>query len=218
MGNDKTKIPHIQKIYSLVKTLPAFTMEDLSPIEQDKTYLKILLSRYAQKGKLIRLKKGMYTTQAYIDTVEKTQRIDTYKTFLANLLYEPSYLSLEYMLFNYHLLTDMPIQFTSMSTRKTTIFQNPLGQYRYHSITDALFVGFTKHVSGGFTIQQATKAKALFDFLYLRQHLLFDTNAIDELRLNTDLLTVEDKKEFWDWITQSESQRLRAVGTYIIEQ
>lgn len=218
MRNNTSIPPRIQQIYSLVKTLPAFTLEDLSPIEQDKTYLKILLSRYAQKGKLIRLKRGMYTTQTYIDTVEKTQRIELYKTVLANLLYEPSYLSLEYMLFDYQLLTDMPIQFTSMSTRKTALFQNPLGQYRYHSITDALFGGFTQHVSGGFTIQRATKAKALFDFLYLRQHVLFDTNAIDELRLHTDLLTEEDKKEFWNWITQSESQGLRTIGTYIIEQ
>lgn len=40
-------------MYALVTTLSAFTLKNLSPVEQDKAYLKILLSQYAQKGKLL---------------------------------------------------------------------------------------------------------------------------------------------------------------------
>ncbi|MBI2410572.1 MAG: hypothetical protein HYV32_01575 [Candidatus Kerfeldbacteria bacterium] len=207
----------IHTIYEVVKNLPAFTLADISPIEQDTTYLKILLGRYAKKGKLVRLKRGLYVAPEYIDRLEKTQRFNGYKSFLANLLYEPSYLSLEYMLFEYHLLTEMPVHYTSISTRKTQTFQNAFGQFNYHSIKSGLFHGFTKKMIGGFSVQQATKAKALFDFLYLRQHLLFDATAIDALRINTDQLTQKDKKEFRSFIKQAQSKHLQDIGKYMIE-
>jgi len=216
MRNEKTS--HIHSIYTLVQTLPVFTLQDISPIEQDKTYLKILFSRYAKKGKLIRLKKGLYATRVYIDMLEKTQRLDAYKTFIANLLYEPSYLSLEYVLFEHHLLTELPVQFTSISTRKTNSFQNMFGRFTYHSVKDELFCGFTKKMVGGFSVLQATKAKALFDFIYLRKHFLFEKGAIDALRLNIDLLTQQDKKEFLGFIKIAGSQRLQDIGNYMIKK
>lgn len=213
MRNEKS---HIEAIYSLVKTLPAFSLEDISPIEHDKIYLKIMFGRYAKKGKLIRLKKGLYTTRAYLDNIEKTQRLEAYKKFLANWLYEPSYLSLEYVLFEYHLLTELPVQFTSISLRKTNSLDNALGRFRYHSIRKNLFTGFSKKTINGFTILQATKAKALFDFLYLRQTVLFDKSAVAALRLNIDLLTKIDKKEFFRWIERGQSRRLHDIAQTLI--
>lgn len=215
MRNDKN--PRIQTIYALVKTLPAFALGDLAPIEQDKTYLKILFGRYVKNGKLIRLKRNLYTTKTYLDTLEKTQRLSAYKTFLANLLYEPSYLSLEYILSEYHLLTEVPVQFTSISTRKTNNVHNVFGKFIYHSIKDTLFSGFTKKMIAGFPVLQATPAKALFDFLYLRQQLLFENSAIDELRINTDQLTKQDKTEFWHYIKKTKSHRLHDIGKHIIK-
>lgn len=215
MRNDK--LVRIHRIYNLIKALPVFTIQDLSSIEQNKTYLKILLGRYVKTGKLIRLKRGLYTTRAYVDGMEKTQRLEAYKMILANLLYEPSYVSLEYMLFEYNLLTELPVQFTSISLRKTKRLQNVFGQFVYHSIKDELFYGFTKKMIGGFSVWQATKAKALFDFIYLRQHVLFAKGAITALRINTDLLTQQDKKEFVSFIKHSNSQRLHSISTHLIK-
>ncbi|MCM8777831.1 MAG: hypothetical protein NC905_06185, partial [Candidatus Omnitrophica bacterium] len=54
-------------IMNSVKTLPFFCIDDIVPIEKNKTYLAILLSRYVKSKKIIKLKKGVYTTKEYID-------------------------------------------------------------------------------------------------------------------------------------------------------
>jgi hypothetical protein len=47
-NNDGSKI---RKIISLAEKLPYFSFADLIPIETNKTYLKILFSRYEKKEK-----------------------------------------------------------------------------------------------------------------------------------------------------------------------
>jgi predicted transcriptional regulator of viral defense system len=61
----------IGRIISLAEKLPYFCYADLTPIENNKTYLKILFSRYEKNGKLVRLKKGFYTTKEYVDQSQK---------------------------------------------------------------------------------------------------------------------------------------------------
>ena len=52
-----TNIPKINKIISLAERLPYFNFSDIVPVEKNKTYLKVLFSRYEKKEKLFRLKK-----------------------------------------------------------------------------------------------------------------------------------------------------------------
>lgn len=69
MRNNKE--PKIRAIIAKVKLLPYFSLDDISPMEKDKTYLKILCSRYAKTGKLLRLKKGLYASSEYIEQLER---------------------------------------------------------------------------------------------------------------------------------------------------
>jgi predicted transcriptional regulator of viral defense system len=74
-NNDSSKI---RKIISLVEKLPYFSFADLIPIETNKTYLKILFSRYEKKERLVRLKKGFYTTKEYVDQSQKSNIFSSY--------------------------------------------------------------------------------------------------------------------------------------------
>ena len=69
---------------------------------------------------------------------------------------------------------------------KTARFSNRFGRFFYHKIKDPLFCGFDIGKDGNFTILEATKVKALFDFLYIRKTFLVDEKAIEELRLNIE--------------------------------
>ncbi len=193
MGNSSN--PRIKRIISLTEGLPLFSLDDLAPIEQDKNYLKTLLRRYEARGKLVRLKKGIYTTQSYLDGLEKTGRLSAYLEFLAGRLYPTSYLSLEYVLYEHGLLTEVPVNYTLVSNRKTAHFANPLGKFFYHQIRKELFKGFDTIRKFDFIIFKATAAKALFDFLYLRRNRLDSREEIGELRLNLDQLKKGDLKE-----------------------
>lgn len=126
------------KSFVLIKNFPYFTFNNLLNIEDDKHYLKIFLYRYFKSGKLIRLKKGLYITKDYVEKLEKSDKISSYTEFIANIQYEPSYISLEYLLYENNLLTEIPLNFTLITTKKYS-FSNYSGTFIYHKIKKSSF-------------------------------------------------------------------------------
>lgn len=203
--------PKIKKIISLAEKLPYFYLDDLATIENNKTYLKILFSRYQKTGKLIRLKKGLYTTKKYLDEIQKSNNFSSYLEFLANILYPPCYLSLDYILYQHNLLTELPANYTLIAKRKTNQFSNSFGNFFYHKIKDKLFCGFEITKDADFIILKATKAKALFDYLYLKKNFLVDEKAIKELRLNLEHFNKNDLKEFKKYLAVEKSKKMKEI-------
>ena len=200
-----------KKILSLTAALPFFRLDDLTPLGEDKPYMKIILSRLTKKGEMIRLKKSMYVAKSYIDTAEKRGLFSGYVEWLANTLYPSSYLSLDYVLYEYNLLTEVPKNITSCSRSKTARFSNTFGNYFYHQVQERLFLGFNILKRGNFTILKATRAKALFDFLYLRKNLLANRESIEAWRLNLDHLTSEDWRELEEYIEKEGSGKMKLI-------
>lgn len=213
MGNEKNS--KISRIMTLVKKLPYFSLEDFAGIEKDRHYLKILFSRYEKSGKIIRLKKGVYTTKEYVDEIEKRGEISNFVEFLANILYFPSYLSLEYVLYQHNLLTEIPKNFTSITLKKTNSFSNKFGNFFYHKIKKELFCGFEIAKEGDFIIYKATKAKALFDFLYLRKNEILNKESFKELRLNLGELKRKEKKELENFVKLEGSKKMREIFSFL---
>jgi hypothetical protein len=54
-------------------------------------------------------------------------------------VYAPSYLSLEYVLFENNILTENVYNFTLITTKKTTRFINDFGNFNYKSIKENFF-------------------------------------------------------------------------------
>ncbi|MBI4993141.1 MAG: hypothetical protein HZC26_03350 [Candidatus Magasanikbacteria bacterium] len=210
------KIPKIKYIYNLAKKLPFFGFDDLIGMETDRIYLKILFSRYEKSGRVVRLKKGLYVAKEYLDNLEKKGRLSAYLELVSNILYEPCYLSLDYILYKHNLLTEVPVNFTLVSTRKTKSFANVLGRFFYHKIKKGLFRGFTAaRKDGDFMILEATKAKALFDFLYFRKNLLSNKESAEELRLNLVGFTAKDKTELMSYVKMEKSKKMKTIINYL---
>lgn len=200
---------------ALAEKLPYFTLDDLLPIESDKNYLKILLSRREKSGEIIRLKKGVYVAERYF--LEYLNRADAsaYHEFLSNIIYSPSYLSLDYILYENNLLTEIPRNFTLVTKNKTARFANKFGNFFYHKIKDDLFCGFNIVKKGDFKVFRATKAKALFDFLYFRKRDIANREAADELRLNLEALDSKDEKELESHIKKEGSKKMKEIYHYL---
>lgn len=205
----------IKKIISLADKLPYFSIDDIAGIESDRIYLKILFNRYKKAGKLIHLKKGLYVVKEYIDNLEKSGEFSHYPEFVAGILYEPSYLSLDYVLYEHNLLTEIPGNFTSITKNKTARFFNRFGNFFYHKIKDNLFNGFTIVKKGDFAIYKATKSKALFDFLYLRKNHIVEKKSFEELRLNLDNLSKKDREEIGKYVKIEGSRKMAEILTYL---
>jgi len=211
MGNARIT----RTLFALVKNLPFFDFSDLAPVEKNRTYLAVISSRYAKSGRFVRLKKDLYVTREYLDETRKNGAFNFYLEFLAGVLYRPSYLSLEYVLSRHNLITEFTVNFTSVTTSKTKYFSNNLGKFFYHTVKEGLFTGFDITREGNFTILKATRAKALFDFLYLRKNLLPDEKAVEELRLNLDNLTAGDLRELKKYVNLEGSGKMKNIFNFL---
>lgn len=210
MRNKRT--PKIRYIYELVKRLPYFSFDDLAGVETNRTYLKILFSRYEKAGRVVRLKKGLYVAKDYLDNLEKKGRLSAYLEMISNTLYEPCYLSLDYILYKHNMLTEVPVNFTLVSSRKTKTLANVLGRFYYHKIKKELFCGFSAvRKDGDFMILEATKAKALFDFLYFKKDFFSGKESVEELRLNLENFTGRDKAELAAYAKIEKSKKIKKI-------
>jgi predicted transcriptional regulator of viral defense system len=164
-------------------------------LEKNANTLRNSLSYWEKTGKILRVKRGAYVFKDFLDKQDNALH---YPRFLATKMIEPSYLSMESVLQDYQMLTDVVYGYSVVSAKKTAHLQNSFGEFHYSRIKPDLFRGFHKEQYGSLQWYVATKAKALFDFLYFRQKRFQEVSyaKIDGLRLDFDPMTPEDWEEF----------------------
>jgi len=177
-----------------LNNLLLFTKESLRQWEKNEDALNFNIKYWTKNELIIPLKKGKYILKSRFD---KEENKDLYLEYLANKIYEPSYISGEYVMSKYNLLTEAVYGVSSVTTRKTKMFDNKLGRFDYYSLSPRLFFGFeiTKFYSAD--IMVAKKPKAVLDYLYLRffKNSIISETSVEELRINWENL---NKKEFED--------------------
>jgi len=174
------------------------------------------IKNWLKVKKIIALKKGTYI---FKDFLEKEENKLAYLEFLANKIYQPSYLSREYVLAKYNILSESVFAFTSVSLKSSREFRNDIGLFLYSKIKKSLFCGFeTLEYKNNF-IQIATKAKALFDYLYFYKRKIkqVDKKQIDLLRLNLEEVKNRDWQEFEKYLEISKSKKLRKIFKYLLK-
>ncbi len=144
---------------------PFFTSKDLSGVEKLKPTLKLQLHKWIKQNKIIRLKKGVYTLN------ETDRKAELSPFLLANELYSPSYLSLEFALSYYNLIPEAVNVFTSITTNKTKTIKNIYGTFYYNSIKKEYFWGFHNiKLKSNISFFIAVPEKAVIDFIYFKIH------------------------------------------------
>ena len=214
-NNTKENLSHT--ILKRVENLPMFSLENLVSLNNKRTYLKVILSRHSLRGRVVRLKRGFYVSKGYLEKARKDNEFQNYLEFVANAIYGPSYLSLEYVLDEHGMLTESARNITSVSLNKTKNLENEFGAFIYHKIKEELFEGFTTSRKSGFFVLKASKAKALFDYLYFRKNILEDSSAVEELRLNLEGITMKDKKELNRYVKKEGSEKMAKIYQWLWE-
>lgn len=160
-----------------------FSFEDLLSFfpNEKRSSLKETLYRWANKGWIYSLKRGLYEMVYPKD-------FNIPDMYIANSLYNPSYVSLETALSNYSIIPEVAMAITSITTKPTRRFKNKHGLFIYHTVRPAAFCGYYVQKQGGFDILIAEPEKALIDFLYFRTLRNKNFNLKDE-RLNKDILS-----------------------------
>lgn len=138
-----------------------FVMDCLSAYK----YPRVKLSHLLKIEALIRVKKGIYIFG------KKFVRKPYSSEALANMIYGPSYVSLEWACQYYRLIPEKVTVVTSVTTQRSRQFETPLGLFTYHHLPLTVFpIGVTLiKFSDSQQALIATKEKALADLLVLRR-------------------------------------------------
>ncbi len=187
----------VSKLKQLEKA-PLFTVNTVKSLFEAKdNSLFSNVVRWEKDEVLLRLMRGTYTTKAFynnLDTVSK----NSYPEYLSNRLYQPSYLSTEYVLQKAAILAESVFSYTAVTLKTKKAITNKFGSFLYYGIKKELFTGFKIENRGVFEVAVATKAKALFDYLYLKFYRTskITTGLVDSLRLNLREFSALDFVEF----------------------
>lgn len=135
-----------------------FVLNALSDYRNPRVKINDLL----KKGVIIRVKKGLYVFGPSLAQEPYS------KETLANLIYGPSYISLEYALSFYSLIPERVEQVTSVTNKRKKMFYTPIGNFSYRYIHPALYsYGVTLcSLDARHSVMIAKKEKALADMLY----------------------------------------------------
>lgn len=163
---------------------PVIDYKDVIPQGSRAQAVRNQLYRWQKAGKICVLRKGLCILSA------ADRKVEPDPLYVANFIYEPSYVSLEYALGFYGLIPERVKAITSVSTRKTAQFDNILGRFIYQHIRPEAFRGFSRVLGGAGFFLIADPEKALADYIYLNLP-LYTKNTRDALEHSLRLQNIE---------------------------
>jgi predicted transcriptional regulator of viral defense system len=119
------------------------------------------LSRWATQGKVIPLRRGVYTL------ADRARKIPLDPALLAQHLCRPSYLSGLWALGFHDMIPERVVLHTSVTTRLPARFDNACGGFEYRHIKPSGFFGYQQVPYGGGALLVAHPEKALLDHWHL---------------------------------------------------
>lgn len=151
--------------------------------------------RMEDAGDIIRLKRGLYVAN-------RTDGILS-RELIANHIYGPSYVSINWALSHYGLIPERVLRIESVTTKHTRSFDTPLGTFFYQNCSPEYFpIGIKSEEKNGIHYLIASPEKALCDYIcfhkvplrsrretgiFLEEDLRFDTDVLADL--NIEILT-----------------------------
>ncbi len=180
-----------EQLLQFVGNLPWFDFATVLQLSgEPRQSLRVRLYEWRKAGKLIGLRRGMYTL------AEPYRRVPLHPALLSNHLYTPSYLSTHWALSFHGLIPEKTVIYTAVTSRVPRRFDNDFGNYQYSNIRQKYFFGYQAVEMSGEKVLVATPEKALLDLWHLhsgewgaeRMHeMRFQNfNAVSIERLNDD--------------------------------
>lgn len=187
------------KFLDQVRNMPIIETEALFIGARNPETIKVQVSRWEKAGKLIKLKRGFYVL------AERYRKTAVSEFYIASVLMQPSYVSLEKALEYHHLIPEAVYVYTSVTTKRQGKFISKAGRFRYWHIQTPLFWGYESLKIDGQTAFVASAEKAILDLVYIK-HINVSQDYLDELRLqNVENINV---KRLWDYARRFNKPRI----------
>lgn len=208
-------MPTVQILEELA-SLPYFTIEGYKQIasidNESSQTARIQLARWYKAGHILRLKRGMYMTRSFFD--RHVSDAD-FPAAVSAILLSQSYVSTIFVLQRAGILTEATFPITAVTMKNTRTITNDIGTFSYQHLDSRFYHGFSQQAYHGIIFFQASLAKALFDYLYLRPlpsiERRLSYNLAEELRLNLSLFPYEARDSFEGLVTKSDSPKMQDI-------
>ncbi len=146
--------------------------------------------RMIDNGLLLPIKKGLYAVSPEITGIPISLPL------VANLLYGPSYVSMDYALHHFGIIPERVVEITSMTTRRGKTYDLAVGRFSYtHSPPEFYSIGIDRIENPDQTgFLMASPEKALCDKLVFTRNLNIKSRdaleelLFDDLRIDEDFL------------------------------
>jgi len=153
-------------IVELKKSIPGncFDYQRLKAAIVGQSNPRRFIGQLIKRGYIVRVKKGLYVWAVDYDIAGYSPEI------LSNLIYGPSYISLEYALSLYGLIPEQVKTVTAVTFKKKKLFKTPVGQFEYLRLYKGAYSeGISLyHINQKETCLMASPEKALLDYIALR--------------------------------------------------
>jgi hypothetical protein len=184
----------------------------LAPFKKPRDKIGRLLAR----GEIVRVKKGLYVFG------ELFQQHPISRELLANLIYGPSYVSLDYALSYHGLIPDRVDAVTSVTPGRSRAFATPFGLFSYRGIGENRYTeGVVLEESGDTPFLIASPEKALVDKVWTDHRfsgarlLDFEPYLFDDLRLEAIRLTDLDGQRLAAIARAYDSPKIHRLVRYL---
>lgn len=157
----------------------------IRPVDMRKRYGENydpnIFKRWADEGRVEKLRNGVYLNSNFKFRGELDRFI------VARDMYQPSYVSMYSALRHYNFIPEIVYETTSITTRKTNVFENAHGRFRYQSIKPEMFWGYGMVAWNGGYYNMARPEKALLDMAYLEPN-FSDRDWLEGMRFDPEEL------------------------------
>ena len=167
-----------------------------------------------RSGEIIRIKKGLYVFG------EGSRRGPGCRELLANLIYGPSFISLDSALAYYGLIPERVDAITSVTPGKARQFETPLGLFIYRQ-TPCFSIGYDRIVQGELSFLLAQPERALADKIRddraggLRTRKEMETYLFENLRMEPDSIRTFDAELFDALATGMKSHKIHVCASLV---
>jgi len=203
----------------LIKSIPyeEFDYQTLLDSVHGYAQPRMKISGMLAKGDIVRVKKGLYILG------ESLRRRPFCRELLANLIYGPSYVSLEYAL-HYHGLTPERVEtITSVTCGRSRTFDSPVGTFSYRMIPmEAFRTGMDQvELDDGRSFLIAIPEKALADRIVADRGAGITTQKelheylLDDIRIDPANLNELDPTRIMEIARHYRSRRVKLLADLI---
>jgi hypothetical protein len=202
----------MQLLNTLRKTAPADVFTDVFlktyiPGTDDRRYA--LVKRWLKAGDIIRLKRGVYTFG------EPWQRKTPSLYQIAQMLYFPSYISLESALSYHGWIPEAVYTVTSSTTKRKFEINSKLGTFSYTPVNfTKFFAGVNRVEDNNGVYLMASPWRAIADYIYVYRKKWNDIKSMQEdLRISFESFKNSDQKTFNEVISASSNVKISSFLT-----